>query len=167
MYPNYNPDNGKIENSYQQTLVVEEARNNYRTKSFHKADVAINRDYLAFGKHEANFSLGFYNLYNRANPYIYFITQKRNANGSYKPVLKSMQIFPILPSFSWMMRFWQKPNQKNEQTLLVKFILFLTNKNNISNYHKNDYLTLLQQGRNKLYNYPKYLILHDKKTKYN
>ena len=106
MYPNYNPDNGKIENSYQQTLVVEEARNNYRTKSFHKADVAINRDYLAFGKYEANFSLGFYNLYNRANPYIYFITQKRNADGSYKPVLKSMQIFPILPSFSWMMRFW-------------------------------------------------------------
>ena len=105
MYPNYNPDNGKIENSYQQTLVVEEARNNYRTKSFHKADVAINRDYLAFGKHEANFSLGFYNLYNRANPYIYFIAQKRNADGSYKPVLKSMQIFPILPSFSWMMRF--------------------------------------------------------------
>lgn len=109
MYPNYNPDNGKIENSYQQTLVVEEARNNYRTKSFHKADVAINRDYLAFGKHEANFSLGFYNLYNRANPYIYFIAQKRNANGSYKPVLKSMQIFPILPSFSWLMKFWQNP----------------------------------------------------------
>lgn len=105
MYPNYNPDNGKIENSYKHILVVEEARNNYRTKSFHKADVAINRDYLAFGKYEANFSLGFYNLYNRANPYIYFITQKRNADGSYKPVLKSMQIFPILPSFSWMMRF--------------------------------------------------------------
>lgn len=81
-------------------------RNNYRTKSFHRLDVSFNHNYKTRKKHlDANISLGIYNLYNQANPYIYFIDGVQNPDKSYTPVLKSMSLFPILPSFSWSLKF--------------------------------------------------------------
>jgi hypothetical protein len=55
-------------------------------------------------KYDGLFSLGIYNLYNRANPYLYYI-DTQNINGTPTPVLKSLSIFPILPSVSWSVRF--------------------------------------------------------------
>ena len=87
-----------------QRVVTE--RNNYRTKPFHKLDVSFNHNYKTRKKHlDARISLGIYNVYNRANPYLYYIDGVPNADNTYTPVLKSMSMFPILPSFSWSVKF--------------------------------------------------------------
>jgi|GEM_PF-1060982 len=87
-----------------QRVVTE--RNNYRTKPFHKLDVSFNHNYKTRKKHlNASISLGIYNVYNRANPYIYFIDGIQNPDKSFTPVLKSMSMFPILPSFTWNVKF--------------------------------------------------------------
>lgn len=87
-----------------QRVVTE--RNNYRTKPFHRMDVSFNHNYKTRKKHlDASISLGIYNVYNQANPYIYYIDGVQNPDKSYTPVLKSMSLFPILPSFSWSVKF--------------------------------------------------------------
>jgi outer membrane receptor for ferrienterochelin and colicin len=79
-------------------------RNNYRFREFHRLDIAFSHKYKAFKKYDGLFSVGIYNVYNRANPYLYYI-DTQNINGTPTPVLKSMSIFPILPSVSWSVRF--------------------------------------------------------------
>lgn len=85
---------------------VETDRNNYRTKPFHKLDVSFTHNYKTRKKHnDASLSLGIYNVYNQANSYLYYIDGIKNADGTFTPVLKSLSIFPILPSFSWSVKF--------------------------------------------------------------
>lgn len=87
-----------------QRVVTE--RNNYRTKPFHKLDISFLHYYKTKKHHrDATLTLGLYNAYNNANPYLYFIDGKLNADKTYTPVLKSISLFPILPSFSWSMKF--------------------------------------------------------------
>lgn len=81
-------------------------RNNYRTKPYHRLDVSFNHNYKTRKRHlDASISIGVYNLYNRANPFIYYIDTTENPDKTYSPVLKSMSLFPILPSFSWSVKF--------------------------------------------------------------
>lgn len=81
-------------------------RNNYRTKAFHKLDISFLHNYKTKRHHrDATLSLGVYNLYNQANPYMYFIDGVLNVDKTYTPVLKSVSMFPILPSVSWSMKF--------------------------------------------------------------
>jgi hypothetical protein len=92
-------------NVYQQVfLFVETERNNARMRPFHKLDIAFNHTYLIKKKYTSNLSLGLYNVYNRANPAYYFIGNEK-IDGNYYPVLKSISLFPVLPSFSWSMKF--------------------------------------------------------------
>ena len=84
---------------------VETQRNNYRTRPFHKLDISFTHNYKAFKRYNASISLGIYNVYNRANPYIYFIDGVETTKGHYEPVLKSMSMFPVLPSFTWTVKF--------------------------------------------------------------
>lgn len=79
-------------------------RNNVRLRPFHKLDISFNHNYLIKSKYQAMFSFGLYNVYNRANPAYYFIDQKK-VNNSYYPVLKSISLFPVMPSFSWNIKF--------------------------------------------------------------
>jgi hypothetical protein len=104
-YPSVNLETGELSNSYRQFQVLESSRNNYRTALFQKLDVTLTQNYKAFKKFDASYSIGVYNMYNHRNPYIYYISQKRDINGTYKAVLMSMSMFPIMPSFSWSMRF--------------------------------------------------------------
>jgi hypothetical protein len=104
-YPSVNLETGELSNSYRQFQVLESSRNNYRTALFQKLDVTLTQNYKAFKKFDASYSIGVYNMYNHRNPYIYYISQKRDFNGTYKAVLMSMSMFPIMPSFSWSMRF--------------------------------------------------------------
>ncbi len=84
--------------------LIEGERNNARTRPFHKLDIALNHSYFIKKKYSANLSFGVYNVYNRANPAYYFIGYEKKGN-DYYPVLKSISMFPILPSFSWSMKF--------------------------------------------------------------
>ena len=93
------------ENNYRQYFqTIETERNNARMRTFHKLDIAFNHTYLFKKKYTANLSFGLYNVYNRANPAYNFISSKKT-DGKYYPVLKSISMFPILPSFSWSVKF--------------------------------------------------------------
>jgi len=104
-YPSANPETGEPDYSYMKYNLIETERNNYRTKAFHKLDVSLTQRYKAFKRYDASYSVGIYNLYNRANPYMYAVINKRQGDGTFKPVLMSRSLFPILPSFSWSVRF--------------------------------------------------------------
>jgi len=81
-------------------------RNNYRTKPFHKLDISFNHKYLTRKKHhEGCISIGVYNVYNKANPFLYYIDGEKSTSGNYVPVLKSMSLLPVLPSISWSVKF--------------------------------------------------------------
>lgn len=80
-------------------------RSNYYTKAFHKLDISLTKNYLIKRKYKSSFTFGLYNAYNRANAYTYKINIVKQTDGTYKPVLQSISIFPILPSFSWRMEF--------------------------------------------------------------
>ena len=80
-------------------------RNNYRTKVFHKLDVSITKNFLIKKKHQSSFSLGLYNAYNQSNPFLYSLAVKSDGKGNYRPVLNSVSVFPVLPSFNWRVKF--------------------------------------------------------------
>jgi len=105
IYPVLNPETGKLDDPYLSYNIVEGERNNYRTEAFHKLDFSLTQRYKAFRKYDASFSVGVYNLYNRANPYLYYVKSNIQPDGSSKPVLMSVSIFSFMPSFNWSVKF--------------------------------------------------------------
>jgi hypothetical protein len=84
--------------------------NSYRMRSYHKLDIGINFN-KTVKRGERTWSINIYNLYNRQNPYYYFLSttyqfdQKGNIipEGT-KTVLKQQSYFPIIPSFSYSLK---------------------------------------------------------------
>ncbi|MDO9635305.1 MAG: TonB-dependent receptor plug domain-containing protein [Paludibacter sp.] len=117
IYPTMDIYNGQQNDYYNSFLPVYTTRNNFRMKDFHKMDLSFQYKYIAYRKYQASFSFGLYNVYNRANPYLYYIglnaparvynydTEEFEVNKDARPVLKSISIFTILPSFSWNIKF--------------------------------------------------------------
>ena len=93
-----------IQETYNPFQFVETERNNFRARAFHKLDIAFNRTYMIRKKYHAKLSFGVYNVYNRHNPAFYFVGNEK-VNGIYYPKLKSMSLFPILPSITWGVKF--------------------------------------------------------------
>ncbi|NLJ43798.1 MAG: TonB-dependent receptor [Bacteroidales bacterium] len=85
--------------------------NSYRMRAYHKLDVGIN--FIKKVKRgERIWNISIYNLYNRQNPYYYYLDttvqydQKgMEIPGSAKTVLKQQSYFPIIPSFSYSLKF--------------------------------------------------------------
>ena len=85
--------------------------NSYRMRAYHKLDVGINfYKEVRWGERALSFNV--YNLYNRQNPYYYFldVTAQYDSNnqeipGSRKYVLKQQSYFPIIPSISYSIKF--------------------------------------------------------------
>lgn len=76
-------------------------KNNHRMRSYHRLDVGVNfRKDTRWGERIWNISV--FNLYNRKNPYYYFIDYNWN-NG--KTTLKQKSLFPIMPSISYSFNF--------------------------------------------------------------
>ncbi|MDX9783039.1 MAG: TonB-dependent receptor [Bacteroidales bacterium] len=85
--------------------------NSYRMRSYHKLDVGINFN-KTVKRGERTWSINIYNLYNRQNPYYYFLntSYKYDEKGRIIPegtktVLKQQSYFPIIPSISYSLRF--------------------------------------------------------------
>jgi hypothetical protein len=85
--------------------------NSYRMRAYHKLDVGINFN-KTVKRGERTWSVNIYNLYNRQNPYYYFLDtnyqfdQKgRIIPEATKTVLKQQSYFPIIPSFSYSLKF--------------------------------------------------------------
>ncbi len=80
------------------------ARNSYRMAAYHRLDLVLNWHFeKAFFSEagESTLALGFYNTYNRKNPF--FIFAARDANG--ERLFKQATLFPILPAISYRFRF--------------------------------------------------------------
>jgi hypothetical protein len=76
------------------------SRNGYRMPSYHRLDIGINfvKERKKFIR---TFHLGFYNVYNRYNPFfLYYDKDKVGKTKLYK-----QSLFPILPSVSWTIDF--------------------------------------------------------------
>jgi hypothetical protein len=84
---------------YNPTGELYQGKNGFRMAAYHRMDIGVQ-----FSKQlkrcERVFELSFYNLYNRKNPFYYFI----DSNGS-RNKLKQVSLFPILPSVSWTFKF--------------------------------------------------------------
>lgn len=82
------------------TISYFDQRNNYRTPSYHRMDLGINfRKKKKWG--ERVWSVGFYNIYSRQNPFYLYLNTK--ADGSV--ALTQISIFPILPYVSYNFKF--------------------------------------------------------------
>ena len=75
-------------------------KNGFRMEPYHRMDMAFQ-----FKKELKNsvrtIELSVFNLYNRKNPYFYFIGADEQGNAK----LKKINLFPILPSISWNYKF--------------------------------------------------------------
>jgi hypothetical protein len=74
-------------------------RGSFRAESYHRVDIGA-QFYKKKKKSERTFELGFYNAYNRLNPFFYDIEYKDNQAKLYK-----FAFFPIIPSVSWNYKF--------------------------------------------------------------
>jgi hypothetical protein len=55
-------------------------------------------------RHERTWELGLYNAYNRKNAFFYFTESEYDEN-TVTTKLKQVSIFPLIPSFSYNIRF--------------------------------------------------------------
>ncbi|MFA8436308.1 MAG: carboxypeptidase-like regulatory domain-containing protein [Marinifilaceae bacterium] len=77
-----------------------EKRNNYRLPNYHRLDLNVNfHKQKRFGKR--TWSVGVYNVYNRRNPFMYYVDSKEN--GTYQ--LTQVSLSSILPYFSYTYQF--------------------------------------------------------------
>ncbi len=76
-------------------------KNSFRMAPYHRMDVGV--QFHKQMKHwERTFEVSFYNLYNRKNPFFYYIGYDDITN---ERRLKQVSLFPIIPSVSWTIKF--------------------------------------------------------------
>ena len=85
--------------------------NSHRMRAYHKLDIGVNF-YKKVKRGERTWNISIYNLYNRQNPYYYFLDttyefdqQGRVIPEATKTVLKQQSYFSIIPSFSYSLKF--------------------------------------------------------------
>jgi hypothetical protein len=93
-------------------------RNGFRMASYHRADISAtltpdkskkegskkkkNRDIRT----ESSWTFGFYNVYNRMNPYFIYFSNEGNLNeGTLDLQANQVSLFPIIPSVTWNFNF--------------------------------------------------------------
>jgi TonB dependent receptor/TonB-dependent Receptor Plug Domain/CarboxypepD_reg-like domain len=89
--------------AYIQTMYVNDydGKNNFRMEAYHRLDIGM-QFHSKLKRSERIFELSVYNLYNRRNPYFYYVGYKSNSS---ERVLKRVSLFPIMPSISWTYKF--------------------------------------------------------------
>ena len=78
-------------------------KNNFRMAPYHRLDLGIQfKKEKKWG--ERTWEISVYNVYNRMNPYYYYLGYEYSNNKSYG-VIKQVTLFPIIPSFSYNIKF--------------------------------------------------------------
>ena len=75
-------------------------RNNYRMPAYHRLDISANFKKIR-KLWERTLSIGFYNAYNRQNPFYLSFGYDNNGNKQ----LMQYSLFPIIPSISYAFKF--------------------------------------------------------------
>ncbi len=89
---------------YNHTVSDYGEKNSFRMAPYHRFDLGL-QIHKVREKYESTVELGVYNLYNRKNPFYYYIESVYNEDRGVKNVLKQLSIFPIIPSISWNIKF--------------------------------------------------------------
>lgn len=76
-------------------------KNSLRMADYHRLDVSIQRVKWSRGR-EKTFTFGFYNAYNRQNPFMYFYRQEKSTQ---QTKLYQFSLFPILPFLNYQIRW--------------------------------------------------------------
>ncbi|TAD88842.1 MAG: TonB-dependent receptor, partial [Bacteroidetes bacterium] len=93
-----NQNNG-FDFGFQPTLNEYGSRNDFRMRANHRLDVGIQfHKQKSWG--ERTWEISIYNVYNRRNPFFYYIGNQNGQN-----VLKQVSIFGLIPSFSYRIKF--------------------------------------------------------------
>jgi hypothetical protein len=80
-------------------------KNDFRMAAYHRMDLGIQfHKKKKWG--ERTWEISIYNVYNRQNPYFYYQGSAEGSTGaSSRNVLKQVTLFPIIPSFSYHIKF--------------------------------------------------------------
>jgi hypothetical protein len=81
------------------------AKNNLRMEAFHRLDLSLQYQHELGKRMKGLLAVSIYNVYNRANPFFYEITQRDVNAGDNTYVLKRTSLFPIMPSLSYSIQF--------------------------------------------------------------
>jgi hypothetical protein len=76
-------------------------KNGFRMAPYHRLDLGI-QFHKQKKKYERIWEISIYNVYNRKNPFYYFYEYDVKSN---EQVLKQISLFPIIPSFSYSIKF--------------------------------------------------------------
>lgn len=89
--------------AFVQTMYVNDydGKNNFRMEAYHRMDIGM-QFHSKLKRSERIFELSVYNVYNRQNPYFYYVGYKTNSS---QRALKRVSLFPIMPSISWTYKF--------------------------------------------------------------
>jgi len=80
------------------------SRNNYRMENYHRLDLGVNFHRQKEGsKIKRQLSVSIFNVYNRHNPFFYYLETDHNEEGTRK--LMKTSIFPTIPSVSYSIKF--------------------------------------------------------------
>ncbi|MBP5703922.1 MAG: TonB-dependent receptor, partial [Paludibacteraceae bacterium] len=80
------------------------SRNNYRMENYHRLDLGVNFHRQKEGsKIKRQLSVSIFNVYNRHNPFFYYLETDHNEEGPRK--LMKTSIFPTIPSVSYSIKF--------------------------------------------------------------
>jgi hypothetical protein len=85
-------------------------RNSYQTQPIHRLDIGI-EFFKKKKKYDRTWNLGFYNAYNKANPYYFYFENSQGTTTGAKPKVttkyevKQFNLLPILPYFSYGIKF--------------------------------------------------------------
>lgn len=82
-------------------------RNSYRMQPYNRLDLsATYKRKRPNAKFESSWTFAVYNVYNRKNPFIYYVdTDGSLADGNLTVKAKKLYLFPILPSITWNFKF--------------------------------------------------------------
>lgn len=113
-------DLGRFTNSTQSQVLVQGLtanefgqRNSFRAEAYHRMDFGI-QFHKQKKRFERTWDFSVYNLYNRRNPFFYTVGSNQSNSilgsstqkvGQEKLVLKRYSLFPIIPSFSYNIKF--------------------------------------------------------------
>lgn len=81
-------------------------RNSSRMQPYNRLDLSITYKNKTEKRFKSSFTFAIYNVYNRKNPYIYFMNPSGNpATGNFSIQAEKLYLFPILPSLTWNFSF--------------------------------------------------------------
>lgn len=94
------PHTTNANNFYYQTINEYGDRNDYRMAPYHRLDFGI-QFHRGLKRGERTWEISFYNLYNRKNPFFYYISTDNYGERK----LKQVSLFPLIPSVSYSYKF--------------------------------------------------------------